>query len=245
MGEFALLSHDETIKLICAAKMGDKEAKERLLEGNYPLIKSIASRFRNKGVEYDDLYQLGCVGFLKAIENFDTNFDVRFSTYAVPMIAGEIKRFLRDDGPVKVSRALKTLSAKVNRYLEEYRKKQEKDPTIAEIASELNVDETDVIMAMESSQALLPIDERDENHDKSLSIIEKMSIEDGGQDRLLSNFALKQAIEGLDEKEQKIVIQRYYFGRTQSEIAASLGVSQVQVSRIENKILDKLKQKLK
>lgn len=244
MSDFVLLSHEETMDLICKAKTGDRQAKERLLECNYPLIKSIVARFKNKGVEYDDLYQLGCVGFLKAIDNFDTSFDVRFSTYAVPMIAGEIKRFLRDDGQIKVSRALKTLAAKLNRYIEEYKKANDKDPSIGELAKEFEIEESEVVLALESSKALIPIEEKDENHEKSLSVLDKVAINDGGQDKLLQNVAIKQAICDLNPKEQKIILLRYYFGKTQSEIAAIMGVSQVQISRIENKILCMLKQKL-
>ena len=244
MSDFVLLSHEETINLICEAKEGNKAAKERLLECNYPLIKSIVARFKNKGVEYDDLYQLGCVGFLKAIDNFDIKYDVRFSTYAVPMIAGEIKRFLRDDGQIKVSRALKTLAAKINRYIEDYKKINDHDPTISELSKEFNIEESEVVLAIESSKALLPIEEKDDNHEKSLSILEKVAIADGGQDKMLQNVAIKQALMELGDKEQKIILLRYYFGKTQSEIAATMGVSQVQISRIENKILSKLKQKL-
>lgn len=244
MGEFVLLSHDETIKLICAAKKGDKEAKERLLDCNYPLIKSIAARFKNKGVDFEDLYQLGCVGFLKAIDNFNTDFDVRFSTYAVPMIAGEIKRFLRDDGTIKVSRALKSLSGKINRFIEDYKKTHEEDPSISLLANTFEIEESEVVLALESAKAPISISEKDENHEKSLSVLEKFAAEDGVQDKMLQNVALKQAITLLPEKEQKIILLRYYFGKTQSEIASLLNVSQVQISRIENKALAKIRQNL-
>ena len=244
MGEFVLLSHEETIQLIGKAKKGDKNAKERLVECNYPLIKSIVSRFRNKGVDYDDLYQLGCVGFLKAIDNFNVNFDVRFSTYAVPMIAGEIKRFLRDDGTVKVSRALKSLSAKINRYIEKFKKNNDFDPTVSEIANEFKIEEFEVVLALEASKKPISISDKDENHEKSMSVLEKVASESGIQDKLLQNIAIKQAISELDDKEQKIIFLRYYFGKTQSEIAKTMNVSQVQISRLENKVLAKLKKKL-
>ena len=244
MGEFVLLSHEETIQLIGKAKKGNKNAKERLVECNYPLIKSIVSRFRNKGVDYDDLYQLGCVGFLKAIDNFNVNFDVRFSTYAVPMIAGEIKRFLRDDGTVKVSRALKSLSAKINRYIEKFKKNNDFDPTVSEIANEFKIEEFEVVLALEASKKPISISDKDENHEKSMSVLEKVASESGIQDKLLQNIAIKQAISELDDKEQKIIFLRYYFGKTQSEIAKTMNVSQVQISRLENKVLAKLKKKL-
>ena len=150
MDNFVFLSHEETMSLICRAKNGDIEAKERLVKFNYPLIKSIVSRFKNKGVDYDDLYQLGCVGFLKAIENFDSSFDVKFSTYAVPMIAGEIKRFLRDDGSVKISRMIKSLSSKIYKFLEDYQKQFDNDPCIDTIAKHFNISVQDVVFDLDA-----------------------------------------------------------------------------------------------
>lgn len=244
MEQFVLLSHEETLALLVKAKTGDKQAKERLVECNYPLIKSIVARFKNKGVEYDDLYQLGCVGFLKAIDNFDPKFEVRFSTYAVPMIAGEIKRFLRDDGNIKVSRALKSLSGKINRFIEDYKKLNEHEPTIGEIAKEFDCLEQDVVFALEALRAPISLSDKDEEKDKSMALIDKLAIDDGGQEKLLMNVAIKEAIASLDERDRKIVMMRYFFGKTQSEIARVLGVSQVQVSRLENKVLEKLRGKL-
>lgn len=244
MEEFKLLSHQETIELLLRAKKGDKQAKERLVECNYPLIKSIVARFKNKGVEYDDLYQLGCVGFLKAIDNFDPSFEVRFSTYAVPMIAGEIKRFLRDDGTIKVSRMIKSLSGKIYKYLEEYQKEHDREPTVECIAKHFEISEQDVVFALDAGKTPLSISDKDEEKDKSQALIEKLAVEDGGQDKLLRNIAIKEAIAGLEERDRKIIVLRYYFGKTQSEIAQILKVSQVQVSRLENKVLEKLKTKL-
>ena len=230
--------------LVMQAKQGDKDAKERLTQCNYPLIKSIVARFKNRGVEYDDLYQLGCVGFLKAIENFDPSFDVRFSTYAVPMIAGEIKRFLRDDGTIKVSRMIKSLSGKIYRFLEDYQKEHDSEPTVECIAKHFEISQQDVVFALEAGRQPISISDRDENKDKSQALIDKLAVQDGGQDKMLANIAIKEAIAGLDKRDRKIVILRYYFGKTQSEIAKILNVSQVQVSRLENKILMRLKNKL-
>ncbi len=244
MDDFVLLSHQQTLKLIDLAKTGDKQAKEKLIECNFPLIKSIVARFKNKGVDYDDLYQLGCVGFLKAIENFDPKFDVKFSTYAVPMIAGEIKRFLRDDGNIKISRVIKSLSAKIYRYLDEYSKTHDFEPTIDEIAEHFNIDRQDVVFALDAGKIPLSLSNKDENKDKSFALLEVLSYDDGGEDKLLRNLALKEAISELDDRDKKIITLRYFLGKTQSEIAKILKVSQVQISRLENKILEKLKNKL-
>ena len=155
MDEFKPLTIDETNELLRQAKNGEKQAKERLIQGNFPLIKSIIKNYQNKGVDYEDLYQIGCVGFLKAINNFNESFDVKFSTYAVPMIAGEIKRFLRDDGSIKVSRAIKALWLKIRAHLDELRKTSNSIPTIEDLAKKFEVDPADVIVAMEDRKSVV------------------------------------------------------------------------------------------
>ena len=157
MKEFQLLTVEETEKLIIEAQGGSEEAKQKLLDGNYPLIKSIVKRYMGRKVEYDDLYQLGCVGFLKAIKNFSVKFGVKFSTYAVPMIAGEIKRFLRDDGSIKISRSLKTLAMKVNRYLDEQKKLGREDVSTVELAKKFEASEQDVVIALDSAFCLFSL----------------------------------------------------------------------------------------
>ena len=147
-----MLDAETTVYYLRKAKKGDKKAVEVLLENNSLLIKSIIRRFKNKGVEYDDLYQLGCVGFLKAIKNFDEKFGVVFSTYAVPMILGEVKRFLRDDGSIKVSRIIKAQAAKINRYVEEYSGKNGESPSVDEISAALSIDREDVVLALDSAK---------------------------------------------------------------------------------------------
>lgn len=230
--------------LIYKAKNGDTEASEILIQGNFPLIKSIVKTFLNKGVEYDDLYQLGCVGFLKAIKNFDENLGVKFSTYAVPMIAGEIKRFLRDDGMIKVSRSIKTLAIKI-RSLNERLKAEGKEPLkIDEIARHFSVDEDDVIVALDSSQQILSIQAKlDEDDPNSQSVIDKITTVDKSDD-MLDKLILKEEILKLPEKEKKIILLRYFRGKTQGEVAEVLGISQVQVSRMESKIIESLKKKM-
>mgnify|MGYP004572128549 FL=1 len=216
-----------------------------MLENNSLLIKSIIRRFKNKGVEYDDLYQLGCVGFLKAIKNFDEKFGVVFSTYAVPMILGEVKRFLRDDGSIKVSRIIKAQAAKINRYVEEYSGKNGESPSVDEISAALSIDREDVVLALDSSK--LPVSLYDatgeNNGDKKTELIDRIPSDDREED-MIDKILLKSMIEKLPPREKKIIIMRYYRDNTQSEIAEALGVSQVQISRIENKIIESFKKQI-
>lgn len=236
-----MLNPEETIEYIRQAKDGSERAKEALLLNNTNLIKSIVKRFLGKGVDYDDLYQLGCLGFIKAIKNFDERYDVMFSTYAVPMIIGEIKRFMRDDGAIKVSRAIKVLAGKINRYIEEYRADNGSTPDIEHIAEHFNIERADVVFAMDSSRFPLSLNssENDEE-DKNTELIDRIPSSDD-QDDLIDKIMLKSFIEKLPERDRKIIILRYFRDKTQSEIAAELGVSQVQVSRLESKILEKMK----
>ena len=239
-----MLDKDETIKFIRQAKKGDIHAKEILLENNSSLLKSIVRRFNNKGIDYDDLYQLACVGFLKAISNFNEEFEVRFSTYAVPMIAGEIKRFMRDDGSIKVSRAIKILAHKINHYIQDYTNKFNKSPEIDEIAKEFNVDSGEVVVALDSVRMPISLFEtNNDEKDNSTELIDKIPSKDN-QEELIDRLLLKNIIKDLPERDRKIIILRYYRDMTQSEIAKMLGISQVQVSRLENKIIDKIKIKL-
>ena len=245
MEQFRPLTQEETCLLVEKAKQGDVQAKEELLNGNFPLIKSIVKSYQNKGVDYDDLYQIGCVGFLKAINNFDCKYQVKFSTYAVPMIAGEIKRFLRDDGSVKVSRAIKTLWLKIKSYLDELNKKGEEVPSVEDIAKRFCVDKEDVVIAMDASKTLVSLNAQlDEESSNSQSVIDRVVVEDGSE-QMLDNILLKDAIKNLPEREKKILLLRYFRGKTQSEVATMMNVSQVQISRLETKIIEKLKIKIK
>lgn len=245
MEEFVPLSQEETLLFVKKAKEGDICAKDKLIQGNFPLIKSIVKNYQNKGVDYEDLYQIGCVGFLKAINNFDEKYDVKFSTYAVPMIAGEIKRFLRDDGNIKVSRAIKTLWLKIKSFVDVYEKLHNNSPTIEEIATALEVTKEEVVYASDASRQIISLDAQiDENSTNSQSVLDRV-IEEDKNEHLLDKLILKNAIESLPERERKIILLRYYRGKTQSEVALMLGVSQVQVSRIETKIIEKLKNKIK
>ena len=208
------------------------------------LLKSLIRRFKNKGVEYDDLYQLACIGFLKAIDRFDEKFEVRFSTYAVPMIVGEIKRFLRDDGSLKVSRIIKSQAMRINRFIESYRGSSGEGPSIEEIASALNIDREDVVLALDSSRMPLSLYEKtDDSGDNKSELIDKIPSGEREED-MIDKILLKSMIESLPPRERKVIVMRYYRDKTQSEIARALGVSQVQVSRIENKIIASLKEKI-
>lgn len=214
-----------------------------MIEANSPLIKSVIKRFKDKGVEYDDLYQIGCIGFLKAIKNFNPDFNVKFSTYVVPMVIGEIKRFMRDDGMVKVSRALKSLNLQINRFIEKFCQIEQRKPTIEELAKHFQVEEQDIIMAMDSAKMPVsiytPLDD-----DESSSLLDRIEPQEDFNEKMVDDIALKEVVKKLDERERKIILLRYYFDKTQSEIAKELNISQVQVSRLENKILDNLRNKL-
>lgn len=237
-----MLDESVTLQLLRRAKTGDKSAKERLITENSSLLKSIVKRFLNRGVEYDDLFQLASVGFLKAIDNFDESFSVKFSTYAVPMIMGEIKRFLRDDGSVKISRVIKSLGAKIRAYTENL--SGETEPTIEELAEKFSVTKEDIVLAIGSSKQTVSIYGKiKDDGNKPIEFVDTLE-DEFNEDDLTDKMLLKDLINGLDEREKKVIVLRYYSDRTQSEIAKELGVSQVQVSRLENKIVEKLKKKI-
>ena len=239
-----LLDNEKVLQLVKEAQNGSQEAKTQLIEENSPLIKSVIKRFKDKGVEYDDLYQIGCIGFLKAIKNFDSSFGVKFSTYVVPMVIGEIKRFMRDDGAIKVSRALKTLNLQINRYIIDFYEKNQRKPTIEELAKHFQVEEQDIIMAMDSAKMPISIYSPLEDDAESSSIIDRIEPQEDVNQKMIDDIALKEVVKKLDERDRKIIILRYYYDKTQSEIAKELKISQVQVSRLESKILDNLKAKL-
>ena len=239
-----MLDDKQTIEYIRIAKAGDATAKETLLTHNVSLVKCIVKRYIGKGVEYDDLFQLGSMGFLKAIAGFDESFGVKFSTYAVPMIAGEIKRFMRDDGSIKVSRAMKQTAKEINLFVAEYTAKFDRAPSVKEIAEKFKMDESETVFVMGSSK--MPVSlycgtEYKDGNEKEL--IERLPAEDK-QDDMLEKMLLKSAIDDLAERDRKIIVLRYFYDMTQSEVAKKIGVSQVQISRIENKIIKEFRQKL-
>ncbi len=238
-----MLPNEKTYELIEKAQAGDEEAKQVLIEENSPLVKSVIKRFKNKGVEYDDLYQLGCMGFLKAIKNFNTSFNVKFSTYVVPMVIGEIKRFMRDDGEIKVSRAVKSLNLKISKFIESFSEAHMRKPTIEEIAEKFSIDPSEVIFTMDSSKMPISMFAQYEDEGKSTYLIDKF-VQVNENDSIMDGISLKEALAELDERDKKIVLLRFFRDKTQSEIASVLNISQVQVSRLEGRILEKMKKKL-
>ena len=235
---------ESTNAYIDAAKAGDAAAKEKLLSDNLNLIKSIVRRYLNKGVEYDDLIQLAGMGLLKAINGFDKSYGVRFSTYAVPMIAGEIKRFMRDDGSIKVSRSLKAAAKRINEYVEEYAAEHGVQPTVRQISQKFSIPPSEVVFTMGSSRMPLSLfAQSDYKDEKSQFLIDKLSVGDDSES-LIENLELRTAISELPELEKKVIMLRYFRDMTQAEVAAMLGVSQVQISRIENKVMQTFRKKL-
>ena len=238
-----MLNTDETFDLLNDAKNGNDFAKEKLISMNAPLIKSIVKRYLNKGVEYDDLYQLGALGFVKAIINYDAAFNVKFTTYAVPMIAGEIKRFLRDDGSIKVSRSLKHAAIRIKNYIEDYVKENGNNPSLENISNNLNIELDEVILAMNANTNPLSLNEQAGEGNENLTLMDKIT-DSFSQENLIDKLALRDAISSLNSREKQVILLRYYFDKTQTEIAKELGVSQVQISRIENKVIEKMREEL-
>lgn len=237
-----MLNQEEQLDYIRRAKRGDEKSKEIMFEQNSPLIKSIIRRFKDKGVEYEDLYQIACIGFLKAINNFDESYEVKFSTYCVPMVIGEIKRYMRDNGAIKVSRALKILANKINKFVDEYQSEHGISPSVDFLAEKFEIEREEVVVALDSLKMPLSIYEKFDDEDDGQELIEKLP-DKSNEDILLDKIHLSNVISKLTEKERKIIVLRFFRDKTQSEIAKTLGVSQVQVSRLENKIIDKIRLK--
>ena len=237
-----MLTHEQTLQLIERAKDGDETAKTALVTENMPLIKTIVKRYGNVHVEYEDLMQLGAMGLIKAVNNFNSAYNVKFSTYAVPMIAGEIKRFIRDDGAVKVSRALKTLSVKMHAYIDEYIQTNGESPSLDKLSEVFGVDKQEIVFAMDSNKYPLSIYEKFDD-ESSGSIIDRLPAKGNG-DELIDNILLKKLLAELPEREKTVIKLRYYKDMTQSEVAKVLGVSQVQISRIESKVIGKMRKQL-
>ena len=236
---------EATLALIARAQEGDNEAAEQLIKENSGLIWSVVKKFAKRGYVLEDLYQIGAIGLLKCIRKFDTNFDVKFSTYAIPMIIGEIKRFLRDDGMIKVSRPLKELATKARYATEMLTAKLGRQPTINELAEELNVSPDDLVVAMEAGLDVESLHATIYQGDGSpIFLIDKVAQNTDDSEQTINILALKQLIEALKPKERQVIILRYFQDKTQMEVAKAIGVSQVQVSRIEKKVLQALKEAL-
>lgn len=239
------MAYENTIKDIKDAQNGNQEKMSKLVEENNGLIWSIVKRFQGRGYELEDLYQIGSIGFIKSIKRFDTSFDVRLSTYAVPYILGEIKRFIRDDGSVKVSRSIKELAMKIKDIQARYLREKGEEITIVQIAKELKVSKEDVAIALDSLKPTVSIYEDNySNEEGGISFLDTLSSDVDEAEQLSNKLAIKQMIENLEQREKELILLRYYRNKTQMEVAKILGISQVQVSRIEKKILNSMKQKI-
>ena len=229
---------DRTISLIKQSHDGDETARAQLVEENMGLVWCIVKRFCGRGTEPEDLFQIGSIGLLKAIDKFNLDFEVKFSTYAVPMIAGEIRRFLRDDGMIKVSRSLKELSYKAHLIRERLQEELGRDATVQELAKELGVPEEELTMALESSGEVesiyKPVYQKDGNE---IQLVDRLMEKEGHEEQILNKIVLGGLLETLKKEERRLIYLRYFKNQTQTQVGKELGISQVQVSRMEKKIL--------
>lgn len=236
---------DRTKELIKQAQAGDKQATDILVEENMGLVWSVVKKFTNRGYEADDLFQIGAIGLIKCIQKFDLSYDVKFSTYAVPMIVGEIKRFLRDDGLIKVSRPMKEIAQKAKYMTEDIIKRTGNQPTVSELAAALEVDTEDLIIALDANKEVESLYATIYQGDGSpIYLIDKIDQSDNNENNIVDVIALKEIIKTLKPKEQEIIKLRYFSEKTQTEIAKLVGVSQVQVSRIEKKVLSTIRMQM-
>src|SRR5690625_474454 len=237
-----MLSNDQVRELILRSQEGDKKARDLLVEKNVRLVWSVVQRFINRGYDPEDLFQIGSIGLIKSIDKFDLSYDVRFSTYAVPMIIGEIQRFIRDDGTIKVSRSIKELGNKIRIKKEELTKTFNRSPTVQEVADALNITPEDVAQAQDAIKYPHSIHETVyENGGESITLLDQIADDDK---EWFNKLTLEEAIRSLEERERLIIYLRYYKDKTQSQVAERLGISQVQVSRLEKKILKEMKEKI-
>ncbi|MBE3555937.1 MAG: RNA polymerase sporulation sigma factor SigF [Firmicutes bacterium] len=242
---FEDLTDEELKRLLERAHQGDTHAREEIVQMNLRLVWSVVQRFLNRGYEPEDLFQVGCIGLIKAVDKFDLSYDVRFSTYAVPMIIGEIQRFLRDDHAIKVSRSLKEIGAHARRKREQLLKELGRQPTIHEIAEALQLQPEEIILAQEALRQPASLYETVYENDRDPILLEdQIQDENDNGEQWVDHLALKEVLSRLDERDRKIVFMRYMQGKTQSEVAAVLGVSQVQVSRLEKRILNRIRVEL-
>lgn len=236
---------EEIIRLLERAHEGDQQAREELVVRNVGLVWSIVRHFAGRGCELEDLYQIGCIGLLKAIDKFDFTYDVKFSTYAVPMITGEVKRFLRDDGMIKVSRSVKELGVRVRSMREQLTNEMGREPSLEEIAGALGVSREEAAASLDAGAEVESIYRTvSTGEDQNLCLLDRLPDEREDQEQLMNQMVLGQLLQELDEKERKIIVQRYFENQTQSQVAATLHISQVQVSRLEKKILMKMREYL-
>ncbi len=229
---------EDIFELIKRSQNGDKDATAKIIEDNQGLVWSVVKKFAGRGLEFDDLYQIGVIGLIKCIEKFDDSFEVKFSTYAVPMIMGEIRRFLRDDGMIKISRPIKELSIKIKYAKDEFTREKGVMPTIDELATMLSVSNEDIILALDVTRDVESLYQSANRSDGStVYLLDKVPSKNDDEEKIIDNLALNQVIERLPQKEREIIKLRYFQDKTQCEVAKIIGVSQVQVSRLEKKVL--------
>ncbi len=233
---------EEMSVLIERSHAGDKQAREVLIEKNLGLVHHIVKRFLNRGVDAEDLFQIGCIGLMKAIDKFDLEFEVKFSTYAVPMISGEIKRFLRDDGMVKVSRSLKENGWKITRAREQFQHEKGREPTLEEMSEVTGLSTEDVLMAMDAGAEVESIYKSIYQSDgNEIYLVDQIASKNNEKERLLNHMLLGQLLSELDGEEKELIRLRYFQGKTQTDVAERMGISQVQVSRLEKRILRRMR----
>ncbi|MEZ0535674.1 RNA polymerase sporulation sigma factor SigG [Caldicellulosiruptoraceae bacterium PP1] len=240
-----VLSHEEKMELLLKMKNGDIEARQQFIEGNLRLVLSVVQKFINRGENLDDLFQVGCIGLIKAIDNFDLSQNVKFSTYAVPMIIGEIRRYLRDNNSIRISRSLKDTAYKALKIKEKYMNDNHKEPTLEEIASELSISKEDLVFALDSIQEPISLYEPlfQESSD-TLYVVDQVSDQKSNENVWLENIALKDALRKLTKREKEILYFRFFRGKTQMEVANIIGISQAQVSRLEKSALNHIKKQM-
>lgn len=233
---------EQTFELIRQSQAGDKEAKEQLIMMHSGLIWNVVRRFMGRGYETEDLYQIGAIGLIRAIDKFDFDYDVKFSTYAVPLISGEIKRFLRDDGIIKVSRTLKENQWKIKRAMDELRSATGRDATVEELAKTLEMEAEEIMLSMEAVVETQSIEQSLYAKDgKEIFLKDRLAVEKNEQEELMNHLFLQQLLDSLEERDRQLINLRYFENKTQSQVAQILGVSQVQVSRLEKRILRRMK----
>lgn len=240
-----VLKNEETRALLLRAQKGDRQAREELIAGNLRLVLSVVQRFSNRGENPDDLFQVGCIGLIKAIDNFNTDLDVRFSTYGVPMIIGEIRRYLRDNSTMRVSRSMRDTAYKVLQAKEAYMAQKQKEPTVDEIAAILGLRREEVVLALDA--ILEPVSLYEPVYSDggdAVCVMDQVRDNKNTDEMWLERIALKEAVSRLGEREQKILAMRFFQGKTQMEVSAEIGISQAQVSRLEKNALRQIRQEL-
>lgn len=240
-----VLKNEETKALLLRAKAGDQQAREQLIAGNLRLVLSVIQRFGNRGEYADDLFQVGCIGLIKAIDNFNTDLDVKFSTYGVPMIVGEIRRYLRDNSTMRVSRAMRDTAYKVLQAKEAYIAEYQREPTVDEISNRLNLRREDVVFALDAiTEPVSLYDPVYSDGGDTICVMDQVKDRKNTDEMWIERIALKEAVSHLNNREQKILAMRFFQGKTQMEVSSEIGISQAQVSRLEKNALRQIRREL-